>query len=1119
MKSKSTRKLLFVRFKDSSSFLWLVFFTVVLSSCTFFEDPDSLILSKWSISSGDDDKVSEVNLPGYLREHLLDEHHTYSLKKKVRIPVQWQGKVLSLTFSDLPGLASLFVNDTAAAPLLTGVTESYETAYRRTGPQVFRIDSFLTQREVLNLRLVLKRSWPQSEYIPTTPHLSEGDFGGSGFKRYYRVHETITYSALIITISMVFVFFVNFLWRRDLASWYPFLGFTGGAMYILYKAGVLHLLVGEWDGHLMMADLVIAALAGMGATFSILELRGFSKYWFSVPIAIGLSSLFFGSPGAFFSSIAFLIADVFVFVVFAICIVLVAGLVLKKRKNAWIFLIGWIIAEVACTTDFCRYAIPFFPSIQFIGKYEAAQLGLIGFTLSQFVALSRERAMLFMETEAMSAALERRNIDLIRADKLKDEFLANTSHELRTPLNGIIGLTESLLAGAAGKLSETAVSNLSMISASGRRLANLIGDILDFSKLKNRDIALQLGSVDLKALTETVLVVTRQLVANKPVALRNGINPDLPQVLGDEDRLSQVLYNLVGNAVKFTRKGEVVVTARAAQNQVEVKVTDTGIGIPKEKQSSVFKPFEQADSSIARNFGGAGLGLGISRSLVELHQGKLWLETSSEKGSTFCFTVPISREDDLRTTRENADPAKKAMLPIAPLLPSLNATFDETARDIEAPPNAPKVLVVDDDPVNIQVAVNILAMEEMAVTTAGSGREAMKLIESSGPYDLVLLDVMMPEVTGLEVCTWIRERYSAAELPVLLVTAKNRLSDLVEGLACGANDYIPKPFAREELIARVGTHIKVRTAHEALRENFQLKEEIKLRDQTERDLRLVQRRLYGLLNSVETALVAVNENAEICFFNNLFTEQFGFSKQELLGAPIATYIDDGFVMQPSRWLDKPDTEETTLTITKARDGAISVRATSTVLRLEDESILVLSLGQTGQSDEASTSAFSNARYIIETLNRNRERLYELEISLNGMTPTILEHKPSFVDELNSIDDALGKISREIVGKGLPADKPALAVQLLKQSIAYWCEATGRTKFDFADHSGLWKVYVSQDGNLRTQTLDKYLDTKTLPRKPRWKQIVRSAEFVLESCDLQAAKREHLESVLAKFRAV
>lgn len=389
------------------------------------------------------------------------------------------------------------------------------------------------------------------------------------------------------------------------------------------------------------------------------------------------------------------------------------------------------------------------------------------------------------------------NEQLRRVDALKDQFLANTSHELRTPLQGIIGLSEFWQEKAEN---DQLKEDMSMITSSGKRLSNLVNDILDFSKLKNFDIQLLQRPINLRVLADIVLRNHTPLIKGKNLQLINDIPKNLAAAYGDENRLQQVLYNLIGNAVKFTEKGYIKINAQEKQDLIQVGVEDTGTGIPLDKQEVIFQEFEQGDGSTSRVFTGTGLGLSISKRLVELHGGQMWVESEIGKGSTFFFTLPVSREEATTlTTDSNLSPVTQPIL--VPRDTNLSTAVSMNGN------SAVRILIVDDEPINQQVLKNHLAGNNFQLEQAMNGEEAIKIIEADSNFDLVLLDVMMPSMSGYEVCQKIREKYLPSELPVIMITAKNQLQDIVQGLSLGANDYLPKPFHKEELLARIKTQI------------------------------------------------------------------------------------------------------------------------------------------------------------------------------------------------------------------------------------------------------------------------------------------------------------------------
>jgi len=427
----------------------------------------------------------------------------------------------------------------------------------------------------------------------------------------------------------------------------------------------------------------------------------------------------------------------------------------------------------------------------------------IGYTLWSHLKLSYQQLAEYAKT------LEEKNQELKRLDGLKDEFLANTSHELRTPLNGIIGIADSLIDGVTGPLSEETIYNLETITTSGRRLSHLVNDILDFSQLKHKNIELQLKPLDLRAIAQVVLNLSKPLIGDKDLQLINAITPDFIAVNADENRVQQILHNLIGNGIKFTESGLVEVSAKIVEDFVAITVTDTGIGIPQDKLSRIFESFEQADGSTAREYGGTGLGLAIAKQLIELHHGTIDVESEVGKGSRFTFTLP--------STIAAVAPAKPPFVypeilirtrdPVTQRPPGNNPVL---ATEIYVSEGAEfKILIVDDEPINLQVLANTLSLQNYAITRAANGLKALEIIENGFKPDLILLDVMMPRMTGYEVCEKIRQKFPAIDLPIVMLTAKNQVSDLVEGFSAGANDYLMKPFNKNELLTRIKTHIRL----------------------------------------------------------------------------------------------------------------------------------------------------------------------------------------------------------------------------------------------------------------------------------------------------------------------
>jgi two-component system sensor histidine kinase ChiS len=274
----------------------------------------------------------------------------------------------------------------------------------------------------------------------------------------------------------------------------------------------------------------------------------------------------------------------------------------------------------------------------------------------------------------------------------------------------------------------------------------------------------------------------------------------------------------VGNAIKFTESGRIEISAKVIdklegfENKpgLTITVSDTGIGIPADKLDRIFESFEQGEGTTEREYGGTGLGLAVTQQLVELHNGHIQVESTVSVGSRFSFTLPIAQEE--KSQAQISQLRHQALIETSQSLTPAQATSGQS-----------KILVVDDEPVNIQVLVNHLSLQNYAVYQASNGKEALDMINEEFKPDLILLDVMMPKMTGYEVCRRLREQFPLNELPILMLTAKNQVSDMVKGLEMGANDYLAKPVSKDELLARVKTQIQLYQIHV---ENAELYDEL-----------------------------------------------------------------------------------------------------------------------------------------------------------------------------------------------------------------------------------------------------------------------------------------------------
>lgn len=381
-------------------------------------------------------------------------------------------------------------------------------------------------------------------------------------------------------------------------------------------------------------------------------------------------------------------------------------------------------------------------------------------TMADQMASAIENARAF---EQQIAAMER----LKELDSLKTTFLANMSHELRTPLNSIIGFSRLILKGIEGPLTERQQVDLETIHGSGQHLLGLIDTLLDHAKIEAGKMELDIEDTNLNQLIETVMRVAHGLAKDKPLRLQSEVPPNLPTIRADPVRIRQVLMNLLSNAIKFTEEGTVRLTATVLRDEIMMSISDTGLGIPPEKQASLFEAFYQVDGSATRRVGGTGLGLAITKSFVEMHQGQLWVESRgvAGQGSTFHVLIPI--EGPRITTPSEGQ--------------------------------APLVMGVDDEMGMTLLYEKYLLSEGYRFIACNDPLQAVDEAVRFKP-DLILLDVRMPKMSGLKVVEQLRANPSTNHTPIVMCTIEARQRIESEALQAGANAILQKPVSRQTLI-------------------------------------------------------------------------------------------------------------------------------------------------------------------------------------------------------------------------------------------------------------------------------------------------------------------------------
>jgi signal transduction histidine kinase/ActR/RegA family two-component response regulator len=421
------------------------------------------------------------------------------------------------------------------------------------------------------------------------------------------------------------------------------------------------------------------------------------------------------------------------------------------------------------------------------------------------------------EIELARLGLEEKAEQLELASKYKSEFLANMSHELRTPLNSLLILAKLLSDNPENNLTDKQIEFARTIHRAGSDLLELINEILDLSKVEAGKMDVRPSELEVVSLCRNVEQSFAPIAHEKNLAFNLVLADDLPEtVTTDEQRLEQVLKNLLSNALKFTDEGSVTLRVFPADPEtrfgvqaldeaatvIGFAVTDTGIGVAADKLRLIFEAFQQADGTTSRKYGGTGLGLSISREIARLLGGSIAVESEAGKGSTFTLFVPQSFPflDTLPPLPAQPDGhAAAGPLGRGPIITVSDVA--EAADYVQTSLEGASVLVVDDDVRNVFALTSALEMHGAQVTYADNGADGLRMLQERPEINLVLMDVMMPDMDGNETTTAIRLLPGREDIPVIFLTAKAMAGDREKSLAAGASDYITKPVDLDHLLA------------------------------------------------------------------------------------------------------------------------------------------------------------------------------------------------------------------------------------------------------------------------------------------------------------------------------
>jgi len=579
------------------------------------------------------------------------------------------------------------------------------------------------------------------------------------------------------------------------------------------------------------------------------------------------------------------------FTIICVCIYIFQAFnsLMKKNYDSLYVLIGLFLFSAFSLLDI----IDNWQFVNIVNRHPVYTFGFFFFDFLLGTYLSRKFVKVNLNllelTKTLENKIKERTKKIEEISRHRTDFFANISHELRTPLTLILGPVEEIISGKYGNSINYNDNKLRMILYNGTKLLNLINNLLDFTKIESGKTKINKQNINVSELLKFYVSTVKSTAENRGLNIVFNDNNTEGRLIAniDKEMLEKAIFNLIFNSLKFTdRGGQIIVQLDKMENTFEISIKDNGIGIPKDKLDTIFERFTQLDSSVSRKYEGTGIGLALTKEIVEMLGGKISVKSKLNEGSVFTIELPYEMNED-NILIDEIDDLKDIKSHVITEMKEENKDLNIVKDDEEKSRKERKKILIVEDNIDMQKYLKSILEDEYVMSFASNGVEGIKKAEKDNP-DLILADVMMPKMDGYKMTEMIKSKEDFKGIPVILLTAKADIFMKVEGFKRGADDYIIKPFDSKELCARIRTHISIKELRDKeIRSKEELEKLLDEKIKAQRQLVESEKRFREMAENLPVAIIEIDFKHKTTYVNKYSKELLGI----LIGDDLLDYFD------------------------------------------------------------------------------------------------------------------------------------------------------------------------------------------------------------------------------------